>query len=279
MGNSGWTADPNDLTIPPDGAPPNQFIYIGDNDPLFDVDGADGGIAFHFGEAYGFVLGVDQVTPEAGFVYLDAVNALTAQFAILVEAFYDASTNFSQLSLGDPGADVRINADRIEMTAQDKVNIASGSNLCYADRSLGRGIVQSVSSQSGSAFVTAETVVLTLPSVTYEANRAFQVTTHGGVAQSVNGGFGDLRLKKTNTGGQTLTEFYRYPCPVLGTVYAAPGVAHFITGNNAVTAALVLTLQCGAGTVQHFGTAGSARDVVIEDIGEDILIPGAVTLT
>lgn len=278
MGNSGWTADPDDLTIPPGGAPPNQFIYIGDDDPLFEVDGANGGLAFHFGDGYGFVLGIDQFDADSGALYIDACNAITEQFAIMLEAFYDADTNDLILGLGELAVDVFIKGDYLEIQS-DRANFDHGTDVQYDGTSLGRGIVASVSVQSGSAFVSAETVVLTVPSATYEANRAYRVYTHGGVGQSSAGGIGDLRLKKTNTGGQTLAEFYRFYCPTIGAVYPATGVAHFKTGNSEVTASLVLTLQCPVGTVQHFGTAGSARDVIIEDIGDESSLAGGVELT
>lgn len=279
VGNSGWTADPADLTIPPDGAPPNQFIYIGDNDPLLDVVGADFGIVFHYGTGTGFVLGVDQINATDGFVFLDAVDANVPDHYPMFEAEFEGSTEQDTVvSLIASGQDARIALDS-DRHMEFNYDVSDG-DLEINQKSLARGLIGDTASQGSSAAVAAETVVMTVPIRTYEKNRAFEVVMHGGVQQTAAGGIGDFRFKKTNTAGQTITEFYRYQCPAAGVVYPAHGTAVFKTGANDVTAELVLTLQCPAGTALHFGTAGSARSVTVKDIGASSNVSSnQVTLT
>jgi hypothetical protein len=129
-----------------------------------------------------------------------------------------------------------------------------------------------------SAAVTAETVVITLPSATYAANRAYKATLEAGITTTGAAVYGDIRLKKTNTAGQTLGEYFRFPAPTTTTVYPAHGTRIFTTGASAVTAALVITLQVPAGTVAMFASAGSPSLITIDDCGLDSDYPSMPVL-
>lgn len=296
MGNSGWTADKLNFTLPPGAVPPQTFIYIGDadGDPYgaLTVAGLDAGLVFYFGTPpYSFVFGLFQeVGFNDGHLYIAGVDPITPRVTRLLETDYAPTGGGMFAEIGDSINTMFYESNATEIHATSAgILLDAGGTISLGDHTsfpgttwptnidgefyirnneVGWGIWMSVGSQSSSAAIgTTETVVLTLPSKTYEANRSYRVTIHSGVSVTTAGSFADMRLKKTNTAGQTLSEFFRTPCPVASTVYAQHAICEFTTGANAVTAALVITLAASAGTVVQFGSATAARTATVEDIG------------
>lgn len=143
---------------------------------------------------------------------------------------------------------------------------------------IGRGIVNETDITASTAAISAETVVLTFPSMTYRASRTYRVDIDGGCDTTTANGFADIRLHKTNVAGQTLAEFFRFPIPTVGVVYAAHGRMYFTTGSSAVTASLVLTLQTTVGTCRLRVSTGSPFVSTITDIGPDTVSPNSAVL-
>jgi hypothetical protein len=147
---------------------------------------------------------------------------------------------------------------------------------------IGRGIVNSVSSTSPSAAVgSTETVVLTFPSITYKANRAYRVFHEANFTISAAvAAFGNFQLRKTNSSGTVLATFSRFYGNATSTQFSGRASAVFTTGNSDVTAALVVTSQGTASyNVTHWAAAGTPRVCSIYDVGSDIDFPDNPVLT
>lgn len=285
MGNSGWTADPNDITLPPGAGPNDPRIYIGPDDPNAAYYNNDSAIVFYFGPNRGFILSVsDQVYGVLSlfaFEGPDAYHILEAQFEPFI-------LNKVALNIGGP-----------DVTPVQPTNLVSGDPLYLGDytepsgsdpacdvliydQSMPRGLkAGAISTSTSAAIGTAETALLTTGSFTFRAGRAYEVTMHGGVVGAVANTSLAFRVHKTNAVGIDLGEFYRYPTPLSGTAYPAhDGGLIFTVGATDVTAPLCLTgASAAAGTAQHFATATSPRWVKAYDIGPASLYPTHAVLS
>lgn len=124
------------------------------------------------------------------------------------------------------------------------------------------------------------TVVHSIPPTTFIAGRAYEVRMFGGISASAANVAGDFRIRRT--GGGNFAEFYRIPCPVASTVYAANATgARFRVGTSAnLTAGLEMTLAAvGAGTVTHFAAVDRPRRLEVWDIGAASEFSDAILLT
>lgn len=314
MGNSGWTADKLNLTLPPGATAPETFIYVGDadGDPygMLTYVGLDSGVVFYFGTApYAYVFGIFQdflagVPTNDGHLYLVGVDQIAGDILTILE------TDWIPQSAGGPlGMPIQIGeglnfmfyeSDETEMhAASGDVLISAGGTVTIGEHTtfpgsswptdidgelyvrqneLGWGIWNSVGAAASSAAIGAETVVLTLPATTYIAGRAYRATVHAGVSGNTAGALADMRLRKTNAAGAILAELYRTELNTNGPVHAQHATCEFVVGANDVTATLVLTISASAGTVTQFGNATSARTITIEDIGSAAQVTSTVTV-
>lgn len=159
------------------------------------------------------------------------------------------------------------------------VRLATRTQLSIDGQDIGGGVIAQVADPVSTGTTTTEFAVLTLPSATYRAGRAYRISSEGGIQGSSAGNAGLLRFRKATILGQSLGELYRFPCPVINTVYYAGGSRTFVVGAADVTAILVLTLTVsGAGNVIQFANAASPRTMDVRDCGRASDYPNAPTL-
>jgi hypothetical protein len=129
-----------------------------------------------------------------------------------------------------------------------------------------RGILSFAEKTTGTPGVTAETVVITLPSFTAVANRYYRVTGHFPIVYPSPAGTADLNVyirKGTTTGGTTLQH------DTVSCTAAAPGFGITIVWVGTLSAGaqqMVLTASANAAS-QFFGSATRPAQFFIEDIG------------
>lgn len=295
MGNSGWTADPEDLTIPPDGAPPDDFIYIGSNDPLLGPAHSTGGIVFHFGTNYGFVLGINSINADTAFLFLTAVNGDTSSDIHVLDITYDAVFPSLDLTLGDDTLDLTTKSNVTLMNADQFIRFQPDDYAEFADcdvkyrtglvtHSMPRGFAMSDLNPAVTAFAgPAESVHWTTVSATYRANRAYEIQFAAAVAVDTANAFVFLRIRKTNLAGQILSEWARVPCPTINDAYKHGGPGMFVVGSSDVTCTIAVTLFCSAGQCRLYGSLagiGGASAITIKDVGaaDDYTQNGAIPI-
>jgi hypothetical protein len=140
-----------------------------------------------------------------------------------------------------------------------------------------RGWVNGAGITTSSGSITTETVVITIPSTTYKAGRAYELKVSGNVTPSVSGTSPLLRFRKTNAGGQQFDTF-RVACNAASS-HGAGYSCYFTVGASDVTAAIVLTLTAGAsGTVVMAAAATSPSSLNAYDVGEAGDFPWAAVL-
>lgn len=285
MANTGWTADPADLTVPPDAGPNDSRIHIspGNLDPILTAFNQTGGIVFYIRQNTAFILSAEgpgapgelhlwavQIAPDAPqlhqiidwFYFPDATPA-KVEMHIMVDSADPAEFHWLNM-----GADLISLGDFPQPVATNP-NTALGADVQMYGQSMERGLQTHVSVGASSANIgTTETVVLTLPSISYRAGRWYEAKINGGMFGSAATNFADLRLRKTNTAGTLLGSTFKVGSTGVGQVVALENSVFFkVDINNDVTANLVLTLQASAGTVGQFGSADTPRSVKIWDRG------------
>jgi hypothetical protein len=279
------------ITVPGDASNTDPRIFIGDDDPILEFLDQTNGIVFYFGDGRAFIISVEadgNPNPEdIGRLHIWAFseNALIQMFdmdydvptsTVSVNTFQDSTTDLTENSV------LGLNADIVGL-GPDHQPLASEKqqDVFLFGTPMGRGVVNVVESVASSAAIgTSETVVMTLPSFTYRAGRAYEVDMSGGLVGSATTVLANFSVRKTNAVGQLLGDFYRYPVLSVTNVSFANGSgAMFTVAPGAdVTATLVLTLKTDAGTATHFAAAGRPRRVKVRDVGDETLYPNAPVL-
>lgn len=183
---------------------------------------------------------------------------------------------------GSFGPAVIVEGDSIQLgTGPAQVTKVSGT-LLVNNVDQGKGWVNGVSSITDSASVAGgtETVVLTIPSGTYEAGRAFEIRHSAVVTASVASAnnFGAFQVRKTNLAGTAFRNLGR--TPAVGLVATGFNQNRIFITAGAVTAAIVLTLNGpGAVNLVHGGSAVFPREINIYDIGDAAKYPNAPLFT
>jgi hypothetical protein len=138
----------------------------------------------------------------------------------------------------------------------------------------GQGRVNGNGSSSNSASIGAtETSVLTIPSFTYKAGRAYEARISSElVVLTAAPNRPAVRLRKTNTAGTQLGAYGHYVSGTSSMHFGGGTCEFYVTGSD-VTAALVITLAGGAGYTVNT-TASPPLSVSIYDIGEATSISG-----
>jgi hypothetical protein len=158
-------------------------------------------------------------------------------------------------------------------------DIEADSTISVFGSDIGKGNWAFVAATTSSAGITTETVVLTLPSTTYYAGRAYRVAMAGGATTNTANTFADFRVKKTSATGATLAEFYRTSTPAVSLAFNAHGERIFVVGAADVTAVIVLTLQTPTGQQVHFATTTSPRYLCIDEVGPASYYPNTAVLS
>jgi hypothetical protein len=156
----------------------------------------------------------------------------------------------------------------VSMDANSSFTIEPGAAWKIDDIDAPRGLVGSVATISDSALIgTTETVMLTMTSRTYAANRAFMVAVGNRSQGDTIGNAGQYQLRKTNTAGTRLCVFGDTGHVVANIGFMMSAVGFFVT-SAAATSVIVLTLfrNGGLGNVQHLATF-TTRFMNIYDVG------------
>jgi hypothetical protein len=279
MGNSGWTADPDDLLVPGNASDLEPRIFIGgNNDPIIAALGQTEGIVFYFSEQRAFMLSVEQdgtgVPPsDYGRFHLWAYSGFPAIFrqiidvdfviplnSVTVSVFGDANSDqLSTLRLGGTGVYI---GDYAEPASTDFPQDAYVYGIPLA-----RGVKAAAASVASSAAIAAETVVLSTPSKTYRAGRVYEAELVGLVNGSAASASGSFRLRKgTTVAGAILSTTGDTDCSVVGRNYNAYGKTFFQVVGADVTTALCYCLTGLGGNIVHFASATTPRYMVVRDV-------------
>jgi len=286
----GWNDVPlTSITLPADHPAGGSYTYIGPDDPIAEAAFLDTAIVFHFGvQNSAFLLGVSNevgVFPDDGHFQLIGKSDANGNTFNVIDVDWQPGTNFASTTFGDTDqySSTTLRAYgflgllNIDESAPNGGHIVAGS-ATYGTQDLEYGVADSVQLTTSGAAISAETVIATLPSMSYPPNRAYQVVVDGGFTPSLATSFADVRLKKTNTAGATLGEYFRFPAAAAGVVSAIHGNRAFKVGAAPVTAVLVVTMQTTAGTVTQSGTATSPFTVTVRDCGPADQFPSSPTL-
>lgn len=306
MANSGWTADPDDLTLPPGAGKGDARIYLGPNDPIAEELSQDAAIVFYWAEERAFVLSVEHSGGTRGQLHLWSTtpdgSVQWIDFDHPDDNANDASGAIGQrlraLSISPAELEIVPTTHTLDDIPQAVPELYLGGynyteqlgpmvDTIYYGRSAGRGLIASVNSNASTgAISTTETALLTIPSRTYYAGRAYELTTKGGVTYAAATTHLLMRARKTGVGGQDLGEFYRPAVNVASAtvVFAASwglgaGVG-FKVGADNITAAIALTgVTVAAGTAVHYANAVTRRNFKVWDVGAADDFPDFATLT
>lgn len=133
---------------------------------------------------------------------------------------------------------------------------------------------QSASQSSGITSTTPVTTGLATNTVTFVKNRVYECRTHGGVSNATANSYADLRPYR-NTGTQ-LGEWFRFPTPSNAVFNATAGGIYFTPAAN-VSGSVILYAATSAGTLTHYGNAGTPRNIEVWDVGDISQFPGTPT--
>lgn len=133
MGNSGWTNDPTDITIPADAGPNDVRIFIGQNDPMVFLLSADNGIVFYYGNGQAFTAYINRDDANHLGVWnlrhLDQADTSNTNRGILY-AQYDWVNDQCTVVLGDglyPGSTF-VDGEYIQVTSYNGLPIVLYAN-------------------------------------------------------------------------------------------------------------------------------------------------------
>lgn len=133
---------------------------------------------------------------------------------------------------------------------------------------------QSTSASSAITSTTPVTTGLATNTVTFVKNRVYECRTNGGVSNATANSYADLRPYRT--GGAQLGEWYRFPTPSNAVFNASAGGIYFTPTAN-VSGGVTLYAATSAGSLTHYGNAGSPRNIEVWDVGDASQFPGIAT--
>jgi hypothetical protein len=140
----------------------------------------------------------------------------------------------------------------------------------------GRGVVGFVSSSANTAAISAETVIMTTPTMQLKAGRAYRAHYRGAISTSVTTQAIYRIHVGTTTAGQTLDQGFYFPT-LLTFVHGEGSV--IVTNPADKTTAMSLTLQANAGTVTGISDPTEPRQLDVTDVGPATAFPGAEGIT
>lgn len=272
MGNSGWTADPDEIVVPPDATDDEPRVYIGPNDPIAQGLSQDAAMVFYWGNEKAFILSVEQSGPDDGQLHLWALTP-GSQLHQIMDIDYNVGADQVVVSFGQGAADTQYDFYQ-PVDVQDILSVRGND--------IGKGIVATGSDTLASAAIgAAETeVLLTSAAVQFEADRAYRVDVIGGQQGSVANSNPIWRCRKSNglATGQLACFYRREQLP--GTLDSALNLSQFFTTGSPAPAAAVLaaTVSALAGTVTNTATFGG-RHLVVTDVGPASRFPAANVIT
>lgn len=143
----------------------------------------------------------------------------------------------------------------------------------------GRGLVKFLSSFAQTGLIAAETIVLSIPTITFVANRAYSIHFEGTSFGTVAAWSHFVRIRLSGTVG-TLLGFRQYQQTGIGAQETVVGTIYVVntSGSDEVNT-LVLTSQASAGSLR-WGTNLSSDVYYLEvrDVGAASQYPGAISV-
>lgn len=283
----GWeSAGITDITIPGDAGPSDPRVYVGQNDPIALSLSQDAALVFYFGNERAFLITVEQSGDDTfGQLHFLGFDSGPTTLKSYIDFDFDIDNDQGFVYLGQSGRTQNLNTyinglvnylGGFGFTADKE-----GTDIRLYGESAPRGFHATAGSnavQAGITVAAGETLCFATPGEDYIAGRAYRVTMKGGVRTAAASAQAQLRLRKTGVGGQDLGEYFRYPMNVANSVHAAHGTREFTVGATTVNASIALTIQANTNTIDHFATATSPREIVIEDVGAASRYPLAAVL-
>ena len=266
----GWTNQQTDsITVPPNAGPNDApRIYIGGGDPFALIAGAIASIMMYWDIDEAFMLWITKTTPTEGYFQIANTDA-TGIVAEYITGTYDESNGYATLTLGF--------VDDIDIVATN-VNI-NGSPITPGGGSTPHSYEYTV---TNSGAISSETVLLTIPSTTYESGRAYRMEVRGRL-QASTANTGTLRARLgTTTGGTLFATLGGVPVTATGANPAA-GFNFEVyfkvdSGDPDVTSAIVITLASSTGTDTLLAGSNEPAYVVTYDVGDNSDFPFAIYL-
>lgn len=241
--------DMEEIQVPSSAGLDDPRIYIGPDDPILDSINQDAGIVLYYSNGRAYTISVERSggDPLIGQLHIAHVSPEMGYSQIIDVTAFNA-TNVLRVDFG-AGMDPELDDFRL------------------FNHSMARGYRTDATDLNNSGAVAVETVVLTTPSITFAANRAYSVELMGGTRNSTAGANGQYRIRKNNLAGVDLGEYYRVTCTLANVPYLTFGQRILITGTS-VTCAIALTLNASAGAAIMSGLVSSPRSILVKDIGD-----------
>lgn len=123
-----------------------------------------------------------------------------------------------------------------------------------------------------------ETTVLTVSSCTFKANRAYRLEFSGGTSVSVSNNTPNIKVRKTNTSGQILSQI-RVAVLTNATMCGFHHAQVFQIGGSDVTASMVLTATASASYTTNILASQEVTALHFYEIGAASNYSWATTLT
>lgn len=292
MADGDWTAEPDEITVPPDAADDEPRLYIGPNDPLAaDILGQNNNaIMFYWADRRAFMIFSEDNGPDFGALRIWSVDDQPGGRLIQwIEMFHDVNDPEFAPSMVVGGNDLLYSlALRAQHTIELRVGQKDGHpgtpaielnpggetdgpndpDLKAYGISLPRGKRNGViMATSTGAVGTTETVIATFPNMDFRAGRAYEMRNIGIATMSAAANTAAFRFRKTNTAGQQLANYGNWGVSTTtGEAIHQTGRV-FTVGSADVNATIVLTAQASAGTVTVNAGALFPRKAELWDCG------------
>ncbi|MBQ0893447.1 hypothetical protein KBX37_10125 [Micromonospora sp. U56] len=166
-----------------------------------------------------------------------------------------------------------------------RVDVLTGDTVIYgglkvAGRDVGRGKVASAQATGNSAAVFAETSVLSIPSLTFVAGRAYRVRIGGAFTMTAAGVVRARLRDRTSTFTVEWADLGHFPATLANNPFRLEATAYLrrTAATDLTAQTLALTLQASVAGTVHAASATAPRWVEIEDCGEAADFPQAVTV-
>lgn len=158
----------------------------------------------------------------------------------------------------------------------DVVPSPQGAPVLYVAGILGGPVTQAVADTSATSSITTETVVLTLPAVTFLAQGAYRVRAGAAIIAATTT-FAQYALRVGSLAGSVIGQSGYTAGAALAAASKEWTAYVRNSGSSAVTTDVVLTLTSGVGAI-HYGDATKPRYLEITYAGAAADHPHAVTL-
>lgn len=159
-----------------------------------------------------------------------------------------------------------------QVLAGGTLALEQDAEMSYAGVSSPRGLVGYIDDPANSAAVAAQSLMLTIPAVTFEDGRAFEFTYGarwlGSVATTPV-----IRFQRTNLAGAVILGDYSHPANTTPYTFTGGGIA--VNNAGTITLPVALTMGATVGTCQMQSAVRNRRFIAVHDVGAASDYPGA----